>query len=284
MKPYLAVAGCLLAVGFPLCRLYAQQTAPRAPRAISIGRVGGYLGIGVAEIDDQRAQELKLSDPHGVEVKHLDDNSPASKAGLKVGDLVLEYNGERVEGVDQFIRLVRETPSNRTVHLKILRGGAPQTLTATIGSRKPMEFGAWTMPDMPVLPVVPEVPELPETPNMGDFPGPFFVWSGTSLGIVAESLNPQLADFFGVKNGVLVQKVEHNSRAEKAGIKAGDVIVRMNGEAVSTVRDVTAQVHRAGAKPVPVVLMRNHREMTLEVKPVERSRQQMEEDSETENL
>src|SRR5205823_12074314 len=94
-----------------------------------------FLGVGVTEIDSERAKALNLREERGVEVKKVDEDSPAAKAGVKDGDVVLEYNGQRVEGIEQFLRFVRETPVGRQVKLLISRGGATQTLTATIGSR-----------------------------------------------------------------------------------------------------------------------------------------------------
>ena len=89
--------------------------APKAPRAARSPRVlvhasQSYIGLGVAEIDAERAKALNLKEERGVEVKSVTENSPAAKAGIKTGDMVLEYNGQRVEGMDQFSRLVRETP------------------------------------------------------------------------------------------------------------------------------------------------------------------------------
>src|SRR5580692_1671679 len=122
---------------------FAQDSGATAPRARSANnRVYGlhitrnsYLGIGVAEIDSERAKALKLQEVHGVEVKSVDHDSPAAKAGLKESDVELEYNGQRIEGTEQFVRLVRETPIDRQVKLLVWRNNASQTLTATIGQR-----------------------------------------------------------------------------------------------------------------------------------------------------
>src|SRR5206468_10606279 len=91
--------------------------------------------VGVSDIDSERAKALNLKEERGVEIKNVDEESPAAKAGVKVGDVVLDYNGQRVEGIEQFERFVRETPVGRQVKLLISRNGANQTLTAAIGSR-----------------------------------------------------------------------------------------------------------------------------------------------------
>src|SRR5579871_177021 len=138
---YLTIFG--LAVPF---FLYAQPGAPATPVPpappsaqhhilIPLGATS-YLGVGVAEIDNDRARALNLKEAYGVEITHVDQDSPAEKAGLKAGDVVLEYNGQRVEGIEEFQRLVRETPAGRTVRLLIGRGGSTQTLLASIGNRR----------------------------------------------------------------------------------------------------------------------------------------------------
>src|SRR6266478_9621870 len=108
---------------------------PRAPRVVVQNAGSSFLGVGVSEIDSERAKALNLKEERGVEVKSVEDDSPAAKAGVKVGDVVLDYNGQRVEGSEQFVRFVRETPVGRAVKLLVSRNGAAQTLTATIASR-----------------------------------------------------------------------------------------------------------------------------------------------------
>src|SRR5579863_2990149 len=127
------------------------QMAPQAIQFHSF--VGGsFLGVSLAEIDNKRAAELKLKEAYGVEITRVEEGSPAEKAGLKSGDVVLEYNGQRVEGMEQFGRLVRETPPAREVKLIIGRNGATQTVTATVQARK-LKSMATVMPnfDMPEI-------------------------------------------------------------------------------------------------------------------------------------
>src|SRR5260370_11184903 len=120
---------------------WARSAPPQPPRPPRGGRVvvqnagSSFLGVGVSEIDSERAKALNLKEERGVEVKNVDEDSPAAKAGVKVGDVILDYNGQRVEGMEQFVRFVRETPMGRAVKLLISRNGASRTLTATIGSQ-----------------------------------------------------------------------------------------------------------------------------------------------------
>src|ERR1700744_6462045 len=99
-------AFCLLmatALGLAGTAAFAQD----ARHTITIQHAGtSYLGIGVAEINAERAKTLKLKDERGLEVAHVEENSPAAKAGIKEGDVVLEYNGTAIQGMEQLTRLV----------------------------------------------------------------------------------------------------------------------------------------------------------------------------------
>ncbi|MGA2214797.1 MAG: PDZ domain-containing protein, partial [Bryobacteraceae bacterium] len=112
----------------------AQSQDPLALAQVQLRELTGgtYLGVSLAEIDANRAKELKLKEDYGVEITRVEEGSPAEKAGVKPGDVVQEYNGQRVEGMEQFGRMVRETPSGREVKLTISRDGASQTLTAML--------------------------------------------------------------------------------------------------------------------------------------------------------
>ena len=254
-----------------------EHEGPVAPHPPSSGNFifraekgGSFLGVGVQEVNAERAKELKLADVHGVEITKVEDDSPASKAGLKQGDVVLEYQGQRVEGTEQFVRLVRETPAGRQVKLVVSRGGAAQTITAAVGERKPkhimiernftmdpkwqqqMEKLQHEMGKMRI-----EIPDMPQ---------PFMSWRSGVLGIEAESIGSQLAEFFGVKKGVLVRSVGKDTPAEKAGIKAGDVIVKVDNAEVGTPSDITKRVRDPEAKKTfPLTVVRNKQEMALNV-------------------
>ena len=184
---------------------------------------GSYLGVGVADINAERVKTLKLKEERGVEITRVEDNSPASKAGLKVGDVVLDYNGQRVEGTAQFQRMVRETPADRQVRLLISRDGTTQTVTAAIAQRSANSFG---MSQAETDRLKSQMDRLQQ--NLGqlklkvpDTPRALMSWRSGALGVDAEALSDQLAAYFGVKEGVLVRSVAKDSAAEKAGIKTG---------------------------------------------------------------
>jgi serine protease Do len=255
----LPVFACALLLP-PASAQFAFAPEPPDPPFFAVGAAtltgGSFLGVGVAEITSARARELKLREEHGVEITRVEDDSPAAKAGLKSGDAILEYNGQRVEGMEQFGRLVRETPAGREVKLLISRSGANQTVQATVGSRKGgvlLNRGGDFHFEMPEF-------------QMPDIPRVFSAWSSSALGVEAESLGKQLADYFGVKDGVLVRSVVKGSAAETAGIKAGDVIIKVDQTPVATPSDLSSAVRSARSKkPFTIQVMRDHREMSISV-------------------
>jgi serine protease Do len=228
---------------------------------------GGYLGIGVQDVNAEFAKALKLPDVHGVHVTRVEEDSPAAKAGLKENDVVLEYQGQRVEGAVQFVRMVKETPGGRQVKLLVNRGGASQTLTATLGER----HSKTNMGIQMDLKWQKEMEKLQEQLGklqfqMPDLPQPNMSWHNRALGIEAEAVNSQLAEFFGVKKGVLVRSVGKDTAAEKAGIKAGDVIVKVDNVEVSEPSDISRRVRNQDAKNTfPITLVRNRQETTVNV-------------------
>jgi len=227
---------------------------------MTLGGSVSYLGIGVKEILAERAKELKLKEEAGVEVTRVDSNSPAEKAGLKAGDAVLEYQGNRVEGAEQFVRFVRETPPGRQVKLKVVRSGANQTLMATIGERQNAVFGMNQKDrervEQEMSRVREKIKNLPEI-RMPDIPHAVMGWRSGMLGIDGEAVEEQLAEFFGVKEGVLVRSVTKDLPAAKAGLRAGDVIVRIEDAKVRSPREITSAIRAAKSKkPLKVTVVR----------------------------
>jgi serine protease Do len=216
--------------------------------------------VGVTDIDAERTKALHLKEEHGVEVTSVDADSPAAKAGVKVSDVVLEYNGQRVEGIEQFLRLVHETPVGRQAKLLISRNGATQTLTATIASRSSKDF-IWSgdgfrfnMPPMPPI----RIPDMPRT---------LMMWQSRTLGVESEPLSgSQLGDYFGAKDGVLIRSVIKGSAAEKAGLKAGDVITKIGSQKVSSPKEISNALHSlSSTKAIPVTIVRERKETTVSV-------------------
>jgi serine protease Do len=228
------------------------QTPPSVS-SVAVLPGSGFLGVAIQEIDGTRAKELKLTEEAGVEVTHIAPDSPAEKAGVKTGDVITQYNGQRVEGMDQFSRMVRETPAGREVKIAIIRNGTPQTIAARVAARP--GISAQLIPQAPV--------QQPFEFRFPDMPQSHMTWRSPLLGIEAEALDGQLAEFFGVKEGVLVRTVSKGSAADKAGIKAGDVIVRVDDAKVATPADISAHLRGLRGRPVSVVVVRDRKEVNV---------------------
>jgi serine protease Do len=204
-------------------------------------------------VDAARAKELRLPETSGVEVTLVRAGSPAEVAGVKAGDVVAEYNGETVESIEQFSRLVRETPPGRPVKLRIVRNGTSQVLTAKIEA-----IAASERPG-------PISPRRAQAQARQDVPRSLMTWRSPMLGVDSEPLFGQLAVYFGVSEAVLVRAVVPGSPAEKAGLKAGDVIMRVGKQTVTTPAEITARLRMATTATVPIVVMREHKETTFTV-------------------
>ncbi len=250
----------------------AAPAPPAAPRVLRGGRSissgghlvaskRGWLGVGLGDLTQERAKSLKLKDDSGVEVTHIEQNSPAAKAGLKEHDVITEVNGQAIEDGEQFARTISETSPGSKVGLTIWRNGAKQTVSATLEARPTMMvFGnGWSAP----MPPMPPMPAMPEFDGMT-----FMTGQAPRVGFEGETLTPQLAEFFGVKEGVLVRTVSEKTAASKAGLKAGDVVIKVSGTPVSSTREISGII-RALHKNVTFTVMRNHKEITLNVELAE---------------
>jgi serine protease Do len=235
-----------------LCALSYWQLPGQMIRA----GAGSYIGVGMLEVDSERAKALKLHDTSGLEITVVEQDSPADKAGLKSGDVILRYNGQKVEGTDQFSRMVRETPAGREVKFDIVRGGMPQTVVVRVAQRKTPKM-EWS--DAPMTAAFPFDIHMPEVQRM------FMTFRSSALGIEAESIDGQLAQYFGVKDGALVRNVTKGSAAEKGGMRAGDVIQRIEDTHIATPADISSRLRSVRGKPTPMVVMRDHKELTLTV-------------------
>ena len=217
----------------------------------------GYLGVGVQALTDERVKALKLPNDHGLEVTLVDQTSPAARAGVRPNDVILELNGKAIDGDDQFRAMIAEAGPGAKIGLTISRNGAKQTLTATLETR-PGVF----MP-LPAL-VIPPSPPVP--PNAVS---PFRAFPSESpvVGFLGEELGPQLAEYFGVKQGVLVESVAPNSPASRAGLKAGDVVTKVNGTPVTAPREISSMAREK--KTISFTVVRNKKEITLNIELAE---------------
>ena len=212
----------------------AHERARAEVRALfDSGADGSYIGVAVSDVE---AGAGAAAAAEGAVVTEVVDGAPAAVAGIEAGDVLVEFDGERIRGVRQLTRVVRETPAGRTVAATVLRDGARLTVNVTPGERSRPDWRA-NLRGM-------AIPERAEA----------FVWRGDSalleglpdvvngavaslagrarLGIRGESVDGQLAGYFGVSAGVLVRHLEEDTVAAAAGLRAGDVITAIDGEQV----------------------------------------------------
>jgi predicted metalloprotease with PDZ domain len=226
----------------------------------------GYLGVDLADVDQEKAQALKLKDIRGAIITLIDHDAPAGKIGLKVNDVVLQLNGQTVEGAEQLRRMLREIPAGHKVSLEISRDGNVQTLAVELANRKVMEHEVWnnigTGGD--VFGSVPGMAMMGDgdSPLLGGFHMPFF-GSSLNVGALVEPLTSQMAEYLGVRGGLMVRQVAHKSEAYTAGLKAFDVILRVGPDAIATMSDWERALHSNQGKPVQVTILRDKKQQTL---------------------
>jgi serine protease Do len=222
------------------------------------GGGSSYLGVDIADVTTERLGALKLKEEHGAEVTMVDQDAPAGKAGLKEHDVILTLNGAGVESAAQLRRMIRETPAGRVVTLGISRDGQPQSIKVQLANRS--KSVAVHMPEFKfAMPAMPAIADL-------DIPVSVVIaHSSLRSGLMVENITPQLGEFFGVKsgNGVLVRSVEKGSRSEKAGFRAGDVIVRVNNQAVHDTSDFTRALRSTPRGTAAVTVVREKKEQNL---------------------
>ena len=240
------LAGALVLAGTTAPGTVQAQSREPLVRAYDVFGRGAHIGVAL-EADDVKKT--------GAVIETVSPDSPADKAGMKAGDAIVEFDGERVRSVLHLTRLIQETPVGRSVAAVITRGGQKVTVNVTPDRRSSgEEFGAFyrnlprPVDPPPAPPAPPRAPRPPATlaPALPfDVPGSFFrLGRGGRLGVTIESIDDQLATYFGVKEGALVKSVQDGSAAQKAGLRAGDVITGINGSKVYESSDVNRAMER----------------------------------------
>jgi serine protease Do len=251
---FIALAG--LGTGLGSSAGIAQGQPLQLIRVANIPTIS-YLGIATKDVNAEMAKALKLPEVAGGWVTKMDPASPAALAGIKLGDVVMQYNGQRVENWEQFARMVRETPAGRDVTLQIYRNGVPQTIKAKIVLHPATTF------DGVLVPLQPHAPPFQSVSQ--DVPVPRMSWVSSPLGAELESLDGQLADAFGVKDGVLVRSVTRGLAADRAGLKAGDVITHVGDARVATAMDVSGRIRAGRGQSAVLTVWREHHEISLSI-------------------
>ena len=243
------------------------QDAPQADREFTFFLGGTYLGVRAEDVSKENMGRYNMRDVRGVGVTEVLKDSPAEKAGLRKDDVIVGFNGEPVTSTRKLNRLVAESSADQNVRLTISRGGAEQEVTATLAARK-SDHMIWNGKLNDDLKMKIEKMQK-DFPKIKDGDGNFvFTWSShRRLGVGTQELTKQLAEYFGVSEGILITSVNENSPAAKAGLKAGDVITAVDGEKVDSPGDVSRVINKKQDGPVTLTIVRDRATLTVTVTP-----------------
>jgi len=231
----------------------------------------GYLGVAVADVDTEKVQALKLKEQRGAVVTLIDHDAPASKAGLKINDVVIAIDGQAIENSEQLRKVLRELPPGHKMSLEISRAGEIQTLAVQLAERKALDHDVWDKIDS-------DGDDIGSSPGMSILSGgagsggdaspssgfhfPFF-GSSLNVGALVEPLTSQMADYLGVAGGLMVKQVTHKSEAATAGLHPFDIILKVGADAINTSADWERALRSNQGKPVPVTILRDRKQQTL---------------------
>ncbi|MCK4301601.1 MAG: PDZ domain-containing protein [candidate division Zixibacteria bacterium] len=238
----------MLALGLLLAVLIVGSAVGGSHRS----EEGAWLGVGNQSVDYDLIEEHDLSVKYGAYIHWVEDDSPADEAGLQEGDVIVALGGEKITDSDDLSEALIEFDEGDEVSLEVVRADEKLKLKATLDEKSRRKRVHVIMRDA----------------DEYSFKG-----SGSFIGVKLQTLNKQLGEFFGVEKGrgALIQEVEEDSPAEKAGLKAGDVIVAIDDEKVRDVDDVIEIIGDTDAgDKVEIAVLRNRKEATFEVEVEER--------------
>jgi serine protease Do len=264
----MALTIALLVAGTGLSRAQEAPEPPDPPESTQLFLLddgSAHLGVTLGDVTTEKAQQLKLPAVAGAIVDSVQKDSAAAKAGIEKGDAIMEFDGVRVRSSAELRRLIRETPAGRTVEMKIVRDGKTRVLSAKLeASSNSFNFNGPEM-RLPSINVAPQI-HIPPL----NFPESYSLLGGhrATLGISGDDLTPQLAQYFGVKQGkgVLISEVTVGGAADKAGLKAGDVIVQVDGKPISDVEELRSALNdnfTGDTRKVSLTIVRDHHEQTV---------------------
>ena len=226
----LSPSGGNIGIGFAIPSNMARNVMDQLVKGGSVRR--GMLGVTVQNVNSDLARSLGLDKVAGALISSVRPGSPAEKAGLERGDVVIELDGTPVSDSNNLRNHVARTQPGSTVQLKVLRDGQEHTFTAKLA-------------------------ELTADAPPGAEPGPGGAERG-AFGLSVQPLTPELAERLGVRGatGVAVTAVDPSGAAAAAGIREGDVIEEVNRKPVRTAEELRAALKTAGSRPALVLVNR----------------------------
>ncbi len=263
-----------------------QPTTPEKKRATEAAvfayTFGGdsFLGVYTENVNKDNFAKFGLREVRGVAITKVEENSPAAKAGLMVNDVIVRIDGDEVTSVRKLNRLISEIAPDHSATITILRNGQQMDVRAVLEKREMKMFnGTFTVPnvEMPNIQiprvempkVVPQVWTVPPGGVLSTDGTAMFFGMNRQIGVSVSSLGKQLGDYFGVEDGkgLLVTNVRADSPAFKAGIKAGDVIVQVDGKPVATSMDLIRSIGTRKEGDVRLTIIRDKNRQEISVTP-----------------
>ncbi|MGA2851512.1 MAG: PDZ domain-containing protein [Terracidiphilus sp.] len=228
----------------------------------------GYLGVDLADVDQEKAQALKLKEVRGAIITLIDHDAPAGQIGLHVNDVVIQLNGQDVEGAEQLHRMLREIPAGRKVSLEISRDGNIQTLAVQLVDRRVMERDIWNRLNKNEDTFAQPSGAMGILNGSGDagVPGALrlnIFGSSLNVGALLEPLAAQTAEYLGIPNGLMVKQIARKSEAAAAGFKPHDVILKVGPDAITDLSSWDRALHANQGKPVQVTILRDKKQLIL---------------------
>ncbi|MCX8073000.1 MAG: DegQ family serine endoprotease [Candidatus Binatia bacterium] len=221
-------SGGNIGIGFAIPINLAKELLPELEAKGKVTR--GWLGVLIQRVTPDIADSLGLAKPEGALVADVVQDSPAAEAGIKVGDVIVEFDGHTIKESNELPLLVARTPVGKTAKVKVLRDGKPVVVEVKIG-------------------------ELKEEEPAGEPSG----GSEQELGITVQPLTPEIAESLGLSRdlkGMVVARVEPGSPADEAGLRRGDVILEVNREPVKDLSSYRKALKLAANKKTVLLLVR----------------------------
>ncbi len=219
-------SGGNIGIGFAIPVNLAKELLPQLEAKGKVTR--GWLGVLIQKVSTEIAESLGLEAAKGALVADVMSDGPAKKAGVEVGDVIVQFDGHAVNDSNELPFLVARTPVGKTVELVVIREGKRQSLSVTIA-------------------------------ELEDDGGEAATSEEDSLGLTVQPLTPEIAESLGLEaetKGVVVSAVEPGSRADDAGLQRGDVIMEINRKSVADLGDYRKAVRGIGEGKTALMLVR----------------------------
>jgi predicted metalloprotease with PDZ domain len=221
MKKRLMIFLATLPILFGMTTWGHAMDSPAVVSVSSKASSRGWLGVSIQDMTSRLARSMDVKTREGALVNNVVEDSPADSAGIREEDIIIKFAGTQIEDAADLTNAVRKTAPGTRVSVEIMRADEKKTLDVTVGRLPRRERRAYSF-------AIPPVPRLK-----------MFRLS-EMFGLELMELNDQLAEYFEVpeREGVLVEEVERNSAGDRAGFKAGDVIIKADKEPVDDVNDI----------------------------------------------